>query len=171
MEATPYGRFTLNISIDFNISNVHRCVGIRSIAIIYLSHVECVSASTQSKKSSGDHPPNYPLTITHHYLHHPPNHPPFAPHIIICVPPPTGRCSDLLAGRSAVINIYYVTCIRPGPKHRLRLPDTDPVSRFNFVPDSNQNTCQSIWPISYGPKVFNILISHMKMSGDKREFL
>lgn len=77
-------------------AGLKRCGGIHPIAIIYLSHVECVSTSTQR-------PPNHHRRAT----------PPFLSSIIC--DHPLGR--DLWqCCRSVVINIYYVTCM-----HRFQL--------------------------------------------------
>lgn len=91
-------------------AGLKRCGGIHPIAIIYLSHVECVSTSTQR-------PPNHHRRAT----------PPFLSSILR--DHPLGR--DLWqCCRSVVINIYYVTCMHrfqlrscflPSQTRRLRL--------------------------------------------------
>lgn len=94
-------------------AGLKRCGGIHPIAIIYLSHVECVSTSTQR-------PPN------HH--HHRRATPPCLSSSLfrsILRDHPLGR--DLWhCCRSVVINIYYVTCM-----HRFQL-------RSCFLPSQTQ---------------------------------
>lgn len=79
-------------------AGLKRCGGIHPIAIIYLSHVECVSTSTQRQ-------PNHRATTPA------PSSAAAAPHPSPAHDHPLGR--DLWqCCRSVVINIYYVTCMQ-----------------------------------------------------------